>query len=672
MSRLNAAQRAAVEHGDGPLLVLAGAGSGKTRVITRRIARLIERGTPPGAVLAVSFTNKAAAEMGERLAKLVGESAAQQVWLSTFHSFGVRFLTEERGGKRGGRFVIFDQEDSLGLVRDLLRREVGGNRRLDAAAVLARISLWKNRFVAPEEVPESDFEYDAVARQVYPAYEAALRAMRAVDFDDLVVAPVRMLRESDRRRDAWRARFHHLLVDEFQDTNRAQLELVKLLANDRGNVCVVGDDDQSIYGWRGAEVGNILDFESHFPRTRVVKLEDNYRSHAPVLDVANAVIGRGAGKRHGKTLRAARGDGARVSVCTVDDPEAEAKLVVSEIKRLEREAQRRPGDVAVLYRSSAQARLVEEELRVAGIPYRVYGGTQFFDRKEVKDAVAYLRVVLHPQDELSLRRILNHPPRGIGATTIERVAGYARMHGMPFGRAVERIDRIEGVPDPARRGAEALQGALRRARGRFRAGDGLAAVARDLLQEVGLASYLDDPDGGPAGARRWRNVQALLQSIDRFERSEREGKPSLASFLARLTLRIDQEAQEAGNRVTLSTLHAAKGLEFPVVFLIGCVEGSLPHTRTTDPKVTEATPADVEEERRLFYVGVTRACDLLYLVRPQRRSVRGKPVKLAPSRFLEGMPEHAIEERTFEGAPAMNNAQIADMTKALLDRLGPR
>jgi superfamily I DNA/RNA helicase len=670
MARLNAAQRSAVEHGQGPLLVLAGAGSGKTRVIAQRIGRLIARGAPPDRILAVSFTNKAAKEMAERLSSIAGATAAERTWLSTFHSFGVRFLTAVREGQRDARFVIFDQEDALGLVRDLLRRERPGERKLDASAILARISLWKNRFLEPEDVAATDFEYDEVARQIYPAYEASLRTMRAVDFDDLVVHPVRLLRKDAELRQQWQTRFEHLLVDEFQDTNRAQLELVKLLVNTQGNVCVVGDDDQSIYAWRGAEVGNILEFEDHFPGTRVVKLEDNYRSRSPILHVANAVIAGTANKRHLKVLRASRGDGDRVLVCAVDDADTEAQLVVSEIRRLERETRYRPGDMAVLYRSSAQARRIEEELRLAQVPYRLFGGTQFFDRKEVKDATAYLRVVLHPHDEISLRRILNHPPRGIGDTTIERVAGFARMHGMGFATALGQIDRIEGVPDAARRSVAAFHATLTAARRRFRAGEPMATVASELLSQVGLERYLTDAEQGPAGLRRWQNVQALVRSIDRFERTERQDKPSLASFLARLALREDAEEEAATNRVTLSTLHAAKGLEFPVVFLIGCVEGLLPHSRTTDPKLTEAAPADVDEERRLFYVGVTRAMDLLYLVRSARRMVRGKLTPLAPSRFLSGLPSDQIEEREIRGSPSMESEQIADMAKALLERLG--
>ena len=423
-AKLNAAQRAAVEHEGGPLLVLAGAGSGKTRVITHRIATLLQRGTRADAILAVSFTNKAAREMGERMAQLVGPRAASKLVLSTFHSFGVRFLHEEnRALGFDGRFVIFDQSDALGLVREIVRREGIGDRRLDVGAVLGRISLWKNAFVGPDEVRPSGREYDEAAREVYPHYERALAAMHAVDFDDLIVAPVRLLQQSDHLREKWRGRFRHLLVDEFQDTNRAQLELVRQLVGPLRNVCVVGDDDQSIYGWRGAEVGNILHFERHFPGTTVVKLEDNYRSFAPILAVANAAIAQSRGRRHPKTLRATRGAGPKVRLCTADDTLAEVALVTGEIRE-EVRGGRRYGDVAVLYRSNQQARLLEEELRVEGIPYRVFGGTQFFDRKEVKDAIAYLRVALNPHDSLSLRRIINTPARGLGETSVEfRVVG---------------------------------------------------------------------------------------------------------------------------------------------------------------------------------------------------------------------------------------------------------
>ena len=674
MSELNAAQRAAVVHEQGPLLVLAGAGSGKTRVITQRIARLVARGTRPEAILAVSFTNKAAEEMRERMVPLIGADAASKLWLSTFHSFGVRFLGEESEALGlPGRFVVFDQGDSLGTVREVLRslRRSAAVRKLDPAAILSRISQWKNDFVNPDQTKETDFEYDAVAREVYPRYESALRAMCALDFDDLVVAPVKVLRAREDVRAKWRGRFRHLLIDEFQDTSRSQLELVKLLANDLRNVCVVGDDDQAIYGWRGADVRNILDFDKTFAGTLVVKLEDNYRSRPPIIAVANAAIEQSKHARHGKVLRAVRAGGDKVRLCVVDDVEQEAKLVAAEIKEL-REQGRKPRDIAVLYRSNLQARAIEEELRACGHPYRLFGGTQFFDRKEVKDAAAYLRVIAMPRDEISLRRILNYPPRGIGDTTVERVEKFAKARHIPFADALRRIDEVHDVPDAARRSAHALDATLARARERFQSGRELAAATRAMLDEVGLRADIHDAaEGGVSGAKRWENVEQLIGSIGRYERLELHEKPSLASFLARITLRYsDEDEEDPGNKVTLSTLHGVKGLEFPVVFLIGCVEGQLPHSRTTDPKVSDSAPADVEEERRLFYVGVTRARDSLYLVRPKRRLVRGKPTALTPSRFLEGLPEEHTEVYERKLVVAMEASEIAASAAEILARLG--
>jgi len=669
-AKLNRSQKAAVEHDQGPLLVLAGAGSGKTRVITHRIARLLEKGVRPEAILAVSFTNKAAAEMGERMAALIGADKASKLWLSTFHSFGVRFIGEEGEAlDHDGRFVIFDQGDSLGLVRELVRRHRQGDRRLDVGAVLSRISLWKNAFLAPDQVPDGDYEYDVVARELYPHYEDALRAMRAVDFDDLVVVPARLMRERDEVRERWRKRFRHLLIDEFQDTNRSQLELVRLLTNELRNVCVVGDDDQSIYGWRGADVSNILDFERHFPGTTVVKLEQNYRSKAPILEVANSAIALGTRKRHDKKLRAVRGAGDAVRTVVLEDAPAEAKFVTREIEDLVKREGGRYSDVAVLYRSNLQARLLEEELRIFDVPYRLFGGTQFFDRKEVKDAAAYLRVVVNPRDELSLRRILNYPARGIGSTTVERIGRHARTRKIPFARALGEIESVADVPAGARRGAQAFEAALDGSRQAFEAGEPLASTAAKLFEQVGLKRELLDEDGGAVGARRWENVHYLLQSIERYERYESAEKPALAAFLQRITMRLDKEEEAQGNCVTLSTLHGAKGLEFPVVFLIGCVEGQLPHNRTTDPKVTEAAPSDVEEERRLFYVGVTRARDRLYLSRAQQGSMRGKVRPLTPSRFLSGLPEEHMEVYARDDQVELGSEETADMAKALLERL---
>lgn len=674
MAGLNSAQQAAVDHDDGPILVLAGAGSGKTRVITHRIARLVqERRVKPEAILAVSFTNKASEEMGERMAALIGRERASKLWLSTFHSFGVRFLGEEgrtilgETGDGRGRFVIFDQADSIGLVREIIKREGLGDRKLDLWSVQARISIWKNKMVAPDQVRESQIEYDELAREVYPHYEAGLRSMRAFDFDDLVVAPARLLGQREDVRDKWRKRFRYVLVDEFQDTNHCQLELVRLLGNDDRNVCVVGDDDQSIYGWRGAEVGNILDFESHFPGAKIVKLEENYRSKAPILGVANAAIQRAQRKRHDKILRATQGGGAKVGMVTTNDADTEAKFVAQEIKRLRADGYH-PGRCAVLYRGNLQARLIEEELRVEGIDYQLFGGTKFFDRKEVKDAVAYLRVVVNPRDELSLRRILNYPTRFIGDTTIARAERYCLAKSLPFAKGVFQLGDIPDVPDAARRGVELLRSALEDARQSMDTGAKLSVTARELFDRVGLRRELQEGKTEDV-RRRWLDIEHLIGSIERYEKTEVSERPSLAVFLQRITIKFGEEEGPSGDKVTLSSLHASKGLEWPVVFLIGLNEGTLPHARTTDPKVSEAAPTDVEEERRLFYVGVTRARERLYLCRPRQRSMRGKVIAMTPSRFLEGLPEELIEEIERDDASPVAHDEAEEFSAALLARL---
>jgi DNA helicase-2/ATP-dependent DNA helicase PcrA len=674
MAELNAAQRAAVDHGDGPLLILAGAGSGKTRVITHRIAALLRRGVLPARILAVSFTNKAASEMAERVKPLVGRARTSDLWMSTFHSFGLRFVQHERKALRlGGRFVVFDQGDSLGVVRDVLRelRRSGAARKLDPAAILARVSSWKCALVAPDEVAESDFEYDDVARDVYPEYEARLRAMCAVDFDDLNALPVRLLARDPEARRCWRERFDHVLIDEFQDTSRVQLELVKLLANERGNVCVVGDDDQSIYGFRGAQVGNILDFERHFPGARVIKLEDNYRSREPILAVANAAIALSTQRRHAKTLRAFRRGGDKVRVCVCEDSAEEAKLVAREVRDLCKTGMQR-GAMAVLYRGNLQARAIEDELRLEGIPYRLFGGTQFFDRREVKDVAAYLRVLIDPADEVSLRRIINQPPRGIGARTVERIEQHAAAAGLSFLRALHDAGAIAGIGEGAQRAARAFAELLQRHARRLGAGEGLARVARDLVEAAGIRRDLvDAADGGEASAVRWANVEHLLGWLDRFEREQGRDRRALQAFLERVTLGTSGVEDDApADVVTLSTLHGVKGLEFDVVFLIGCVEGQLPHSRTTDPRVTEVNPGDVEEERRLFYVGVTRARERLYLTRARKRSLRGRTVELAPSRFLEGLPEEQIAAYERPERKELDHSEIAELGREFLRQRG--
>lgn len=667
MAQLNPAQREAVEHGDGPLLILAGAGSGKTRVVTQRIARLVASGVAPGAIVAVSFTNKAAGEMAERMVPLVGKRAAAAVRTSTFHRFGLELLREQSGG----RFVIFDQSDSLGVIKEALRERVksGLARKLDPMAVLARISNWKSAMLAPSAVRTSEHEYDAIALDIYPDYEERLAAMRALDFDDLVCKPVRLLREDAALRERCRDSIEHLLVDEFQDTSAVQLELVKLLAGERRNVCVVGDDDQSIYSWRGADVGNILEFERHFPGAVVIKLETNYRSRAPILEVANSVIAGSDGRRHAKRLDAARvgGDAVRRTAC--DSPRAEAQFVRAEIRQLIEEG-RSPGDIAVLYRSNQQARLIEEELTAAGVAFRLFGGQQFFDRKEVKDLAAYLRFVINPWDEISLRRVINYPARGIGTRTVQRIEAYAKSAGIPFVQACRRAGMIDGVPDGARVSLGKLFALFDEARERLESSGALHAVAQDIVERIGLRRALEDADdGGEQGALRYQNALALVRWIERYERDAPKSRKSLQDFLQRVTLNGDTtESEPDAPAVTLCTLHAAKGLEFGVVFLIGCVEGQLPHTRTTDPKASEAAAGDLDEERRLFYVGITRARDRLYLVAPRRRLLRGKPVDVTPSRYMDDLPSEHVEEYERADNEEMDRAEVADLLRGLLDK----
>jgi DNA helicase-2/ATP-dependent DNA helicase PcrA len=666
--RLNPQQRAAVEHGEGPLLVLAGAGSGKTRVITERIARLLRSGVPADAILAVTFTNKAANEMRERIGSTVGREAASGIWLSTFHRFGVRFVrAEAKELGLGSRFTVFDQGDSLGVVRELLRTESTAERRLDAQAILSRISLWKNAMVPPREVRPRADEYDRAAADIYESYEATLADMHAVDFDDLLLKPVRLLRERPGIRSKWRSRFEHVLVDEFQDTNIAQLELVRLLANERGNVCVVGDDDQSIYGWRGACVDNILDFERHFPGASVAKLEQNYRSRAAILNVANAAIEKSKKRPFAKVLKPVREGGTRVRLCAFREPADEAKFVASEIRALRKDGTD-PSEIAVLYRSGSQAKLLEEELRIAGLPYRVFGGTKFFDRKEIKDGVAYLRVALNPRDELSLRRIVNTPPRGLGAQSLAHIVSHAKSRRTSLLRALREADEIDALSPRAKRSAAELGDAVEFAGKGFREGD-LALTAESLLRSVGMLR--DDGGSSVDVKRRVENVRYLLRSIERLEARAGADRSALQRLLHHLTLDSgDEEEPGPRSEVTLSSLHSAKGLEFQVVFLIGCVEGLLPHARTTDPRITDASVADLEEERRLFYVGVTRAQDVLYLTRYQERVNRGRVSKVTPSRFLEGLPEADTESYQNTESRELERHEVADMAKALLERLG--
>ncbi|HEY1694135.1 MAG TPA: UvrD-helicase domain-containing protein [Polyangiaceae bacterium] len=680
-ARLNPAQREAVEHGEGPLLVLAGAGSGKTRVITHRIVRLLEKGVPAGGIVALTFTNKAAGEMRERIRGMLGKKAkaVQQLTVSTFHSFGLGVLQRERQAV-GGTFTIFDQGDQTSLVKQLLR-QAGADRSYDAQAVIARLSNAKNAFLDAAQMSDREGDaYDEIAKEIYPRYQSALRQYKAFDFDDLVCEVARLWARDEDARGRWQSRFLHVLVDEYQDTNRAQLEMLRLLCAARRNVCAVGDDDQAIYGWRGADVKNILDFEAHFEGARVVKLEQNYRSRMPVLGVANAVIAKRTDAKWRKVLFSDRDDGPKPKLVVANTPEIEATWVGREIRRMLRDEGRRAQDIAVLYRSNGQSRLLEEQLREQGVAHRVVGGTQFFERKEVKDVLAYMKLALNPSDEISLRRIVNTPARGIGEASLEKLALAAAARQWSLWQAVERVEAIDEVSGAARDGCRVLAQVMADARKQlFGAKAPPSAVARSVVDAVGLRADIDT--GSPSidvAGKRWGNVEGVLATLARREARDVPGKTGtdgLSAFLHTLTMDIDSEGDEPGDAVTLSTLHGSKGLEFDVVFLIGCEEGYLPHARTLDARATDdatAGAADIEEERRLFYVGVTRARETLILSRARSRVLRGKAIPRTPSRFLMDVPPELLDESEVKDESPTTTSEAAANVEAILAMLGGR
>ncbi len=677
LDELNAPQREAVTTANGPVLVLAGAGSGKTRVITYRVAHLLERGVPAEQILAVSFTNKAAGEMRERVDKLVG-SRGKQVTLSTFHALGLQICkTEKRALGFSSGFTIYDASDQLATVRELLRKVSIDDRKFDVKAILFRISRAKNAFLTPEEYQAGagDGEYDLIAADLYPKYQEALRNFAALDFDDLICETVRLLDRDDGARERWSSRFRYLMVDEYQDTNRAQFQFLDHLCRAHRNVCVVGDDDQSIYGWRGAEAGHILEFERHFPGAKIVKLEENYRSTPHILDAANAVIANNT-KRHEKKLWTARRSGEKLKLVACEDAEGEARFVAEEIEILCATRGYHPSDCAVLYRSNMQARALEEAMRAQRLSYRVIGGQSFFDRREIKDSIAYLKLALHPRDEISLRRVINYPARGIGASTVERLAAHAAQHGVPLFDAATRArthSLFDGAPRSEGPEVGELNGKSRTAvtafldlvdHGRSLLGSsvGLKEAARQFLEAAGIPDEIRSTSTtGLQAERRLMNLEGLFESLHRFE--QREGR-NLDAFLSRLMLDTKDEDEDEGPRdaVTLVTLHGAKGLEFPVVFLVGLEEELLPHKRTlypNGPDVTEsARPSpspdgvrkgdaviDLGEERRLMYVGITRARELLYLCRARNRSNRASARPRTPSRFLDEIPLELCEPR---------------------------
>ena len=641
LTGLNPAQREAVLHFEGPLLVLAGAGSGKTRVLTSRIARLVgHQGVDARRILAVTFTNKAAGEMRDRIARYLGE-APTGMWVGTFHAVGARLLRSMPhlvGRDRG--FTIYDEDDQLAVAKRVMERRGVSPKQFTPRAVLGAISSAKNALVAPAEYAKlANDPFTKAVALVYADLEATYRGANAVDFDDLLVLPVRMLRESPAFLAELRDKFQFILVDEYQDTNHAQYQLVKLLGGEHQNVCVVGDDDQSIYGWRGADIRNILDFEKDFPHAHVVRLEENYRSTPSILRVANSVIEANT-ERRGKTLRATRPDGEPVTVVGASDDRDEAEFVVDEVLA------RRHGpnasalrDVAILYRTNAQSRSMEESLRRHALPYRLIGAVRFYDRREIRDLMGYLKLVANPNDDEAFRRAIAVPRRGLGETTIELLSERARTVGIPMLAAATRNDLLEGIRPAARGALLDFAGVLATFRARAQS-ESVDALLRDLVESVRYIEHLGAE--GPEGEERIENVRELITGAAELviEEGGEIGLTPLEHFLQKASLVAELDKLDPNaDAVTLMTVHNAKGLEFPLVFITGLEDGLFPLARAfDDPKL-------LEEERRLLYVGVTRAEEKLFLTHARSRRRNGETMPSIPSSFLASIPAALVETR---------------------------
>ncbi|HSU94068.1 MAG TPA: UvrD-helicase domain-containing protein [Gemmatimonadaceae bacterium] len=641
LARLNPAQREAVLHFEGPILVLAGAGSGKTRVLTTRIARLIEHhGVDPSHILAVTFTNKAAGEMRERIAKLVGEMPTG-MWVGTFHAIGARMLRREAQlVGRSPSFTIYDEDDSLAAVRRIMERLGISTKTWSPKALRSAISGAKNALVSPEEYAKLAMDpLSKAASLVYDQWERTLRDANAVDFDDLLVLPVRVLQQNPDRVVAYRERFRFLLVDEYQDTNRAQYELVKLLAGADGNVLVVGDDDQSIYGWRGADIRNILDFERDFPAATVVRLEDNYRSTPQVLDLANAVISENTGRR-GKTLRATLPPGDAVAQVATLDERDEAEFVAEEIVTLgsgPRALDYR--EIAVLYRTNSQSRALEESLRKRAIPYRLVGAVRFYDRREIRDLMSYLKLIANPADDEAFLRAVSVPRRGLGDATLESLATIARDAGRPMLEIASDSARLASLRPAARQALADFSSLILRQRDNAQ-DSSVDELLRNVIEEIRFADHLKAE--GPEGMERIENVKELIAGASEIVADEggELGLTPLDHFLQHASLITDVDRQNPNaDAVTMMTLHNAKGLEFPAVFITGLEDGLFPLRRAQD------TPNEMEEERRLFYVGITRAMRKLYLSHARSRRRNGETMQCIPSSFLKPIPPELVTQR---------------------------
>ncbi|RII31465.1 MAG: ATP-dependent DNA helicase Rep [Geobacter sp.] len=659
MKKLNPPQQQAVNHTEGALLILAGAGSGKTQVITSRIVRLLrDQRIPAANILAVTFTNKAAREMKERVISMAG-SMADGIVISTFHSLGVRILRRDiRALGFKPNFSIYSSSDQAGVLRQAMRELGLDPKQSDPDAILWRISAAKNKLIGPDEFkPQSNDRLDLATAAAYPRYQKLLKGFNAIDFDDIIMLSVKLLQTNAAILAHWQERFRFIMVDEYQDTNASQYLLISLLARKHGNLCVVGDDDQSIYGWRGAEVQNILNFSHDYPGCRLIKLEQNYRSTSSILDAANSVI-KNNPVRSEKALWTAAGQGREIDLIVAASEEDEASKVVESMMMEQFSNNLYWSDFAILYRSNAQSRAFEEKLRLERIPYVVVGGMQFYERKEVKDAIAYLRVIDNPGDEASLLRIINFPRRGIGDNTLMRLNQWSMEHDCPLFEALHRVGEIHDISESSRKAVLAFHGMMKGVIdgfGRNRMGEQVNALFNRLRIEDELYRTLND---AAQARKRIENIEQVVNSLAIYE--EHNPRGTLSAFLERIALMDEDKTEENGkdhghNAVTLMSLHSSKGLEFSHVYLAGMEEDLLPHKRSIEEDPT------VAEERRLCYVGITRARQHLTLSRCLTRRKYGAVEERNPSRFLAEIPEHLLVEVNSEGnGEKMASADMAE------------
>ncbi len=628
---LNPEQRAAVESTEGPLLVLAGAGTGKTRVLTTRIAHILATNKAwPSQILAVTFTNKAAREMRERIGTLIGGAVEGMAWLGTFHSIGVKILRRhaELVGLKSG-FTILDDDDQLRLLKQVIEAAGIDKERWPARQLQSLIDSWKNRGLTPEKVPAGEaFSFAAgKGKDLYSAYQSRLKELNACDFGDLLLECLRLFREHPDVLADYQRRFKYLLVDEYQDTNVAQYLWLRLLAQGSPNICCVGDDDQSIYGWRGAEVDNILRFDKDFPGAKIIRLERNYRSTGNILAAASGLIAKNEG-RFGKTLFTDGALGDKVAVANFWDDEAEARSIGEDIEQLHR-AKHRLNEIAVLVRASFQMRVIEDRFITLGLPYRVIGGPKFYERQEIKDAVAYLEVVANSSNDLKFERIINVPKRGLGDTTVKRIHELARARGVPMYQAAREIVETDELANKARKSLFDLIRSFERWRAQLETVKH-TELAELILDESGYTAMWQ-ADKSPQAQSRLENLKELVRFMHDFD--------TLQGFMEHVSLVMDADQGSDGDRVSLMTLHAAKGLEFETVFLPGWEEGLFPHQRALD----ESGKAGLEEERRLAYVGITRAKKFAKITFAQNRRNRGLYQSAIPSRFVDDLPEKHVE-----------------------------